>query len=267
MAENPFGKFATMKGEPPEVAQFFWTGGPIAIAERTWFQSHLSGSTGFETDEGIVLVDTGTSYFGPKLAAALREKSSAPIHTAIYTHGHVDHAFGLGPFLVEGQRPPTIIGHSAMIDRFDRYERTSVHNTAVNNRQFAGIPKHDAIDRAADIRFAPPEYGPDVLFDDRLTISVGGVGFELHHCRGETDDHAWIYCPDRGVLCPGDLIIWGIPNAGNPQKVQRYPWDWATGLREMAAVKPRTLAPGHGGPTGTGSCTSAARRLCPARAS
>ena len=67
---------------------------------------------------------------------------------------------------------------------------------------------------------------------------MGGVTFELHHCRGETDDHTWVYCPDRGVLCPGDLIIWGVPNAGNPQKVQRYPWDWAAGLRQMAAKHP-----------------------------
>ena len=68
------------------------------------------------------------------------------------------------------------------------------------------------------------------------------------HARGETDDHTWVYCPDRGVLCPGDLIIWGVPNAGNPQKVQRYPWDWAASLRAMAAKQPRSLAPGHGGP-------------------
>ena len=65
---------------------------------------------------------------------------------------------------------------------------------------------------------------------------------------GETDDHTWVYCPDRRVLCPGDLIIWGVPNAGNPQKVQRYPWDWAAALRAMAAKEPASLAPGHGGP-------------------
>jgi len=39
-----------------------------------------------------------------------------------------------------------------------------------------------------------------------------------------------------------------VPNAGNPQKVQRYPWDWAAALRAMASKQPRSLAPGHGGP-------------------
>jgi alkyl sulfatase BDS1-like metallo-beta-lactamase superfamily hydrolase len=72
------------------------------------------------------------------------------------------------------------------------------------------------------------------------------VRFELHHAKGETDDHTWLFCPDRGVLCPGDLFIWAVPNAGNPQKVQRYPWSWAAALRDMAACEPRTLCPGHG---------------------
>ena len=67
-----------------------------------WFQSRFSGVTGFETDEGIVLVDSGMAPLGRRLAAMLREKTSAPIHTAIFTHGHVDHAYGLEAFLAPG---------------------------------------------------------------------------------------------------------------------------------------------------------------------
>ncbi|MEJ0044695.1 MAG: hypothetical protein WDM81_21845 [Rhizomicrobium sp.] len=39
-----------------------------------------------------------------------------------------------------------------------------------------------------------------------------------------------------------------MPNDGNPQKVQRYPWERAKGLREMAAKAPASFCPGHGGP-------------------
>ncbi len=136
-----------------------------------------------------------------------------------------------------------MIAHSAMPARFARYDATSEHNAAINARQFGG-----AVDRQQGVDFSYPEILPDTLYDDELTIEVGGVTFELCHTRGETDDHTWVYCPDRGVLCPGDLIIWGVPNAGNPQKVQRYPWDWAAALRAMARKAPRSLAPGHGGP-------------------
>jgi glyoxylase-like metal-dependent hydrolase (beta-lactamase superfamily II) len=247
-ATNPAFKFLEMRDRPPAEAQFFWNGGPVEVAERTWFASLVSGATGFETDEGLVLVDTGTVQFGPVLAQAIREHTGAPVHTAIYTHGHVDHAFGLDAFLVDGQAPPVVIAHEAMAERFDRYARTSRHNVAVNNRQFSGAASDDSMTGGGEIRWEAPSHLPTVTYRDTMSIEVGGVTFELHHCRGETDDHTWVYCPDRGVVCPGDLIIWGVPNAGNPQKVQRYPWDWAEGLRAMAALHPRSLAPGHGGP-------------------
>ncbi len=49
-------------------------------------------------------------------------------------------------------------------------------------------------------------------------------------------------------MCCGDLFIWASPNAGNPQKVQRYPREWAVALREMVALEPEALLPGHGFP-------------------
>ncbi|MGH9080503.1 MAG: alkyl sulfatase dimerization domain-containing protein, partial [Acidimicrobiales bacterium] len=48
--------------------------------------------------------------------------------------------------------------------------------------------------------------------------------------------------------------IWASPNAGNPQKVQRYPLEWADALRRMLALYdspgggPEVLLPGHGYP-------------------
>jgi glyoxylase-like metal-dependent hydrolase (beta-lactamase superfamily II) len=246
MIQNPAMKFGTMRGKTPEEAKFFWTGGPVLVGDRTWFASQFSGCTAFETDEGLVLVDTGTRQFAPAIAAMLRQKTQSPVHTAIYTHGHIDHAYGLEAFLQPGQKKPRVIAHRAMPARFERYAATAGHNAALNARQFGGTVEARSNDAYA--AFAAPPIPPDVLYDDRLDIAVGGVAFELHHCRGETDDHTWVFCPERGVLCPGDLFIWAVPNDGNPQKVQRYPWDRAKGLREMARRSPRSICPGHGGP-------------------
>ena len=247
MSENPSDRFRAFAGRPPEEAAFFWTGGPVEVAPRTWFASLFSGVTAFETDEGLVLVDTGQRHLAPALAQRLRTRTSAPVHTAIYTHGHLDHAFGLPAFLAPGQPRPRVVAHRAVPERFARYARTPRLNAAINARQFGGDVA-EAARNPALAGFGAPELGPDLLYDDATTLVVGGVRFELRHCRGETDDHTWVWCPERGVLCPGDLFIWGVPNAGNPQKAQRYPWDWARGLREMAALAPRTLCPGHGGP-------------------
>jgi glyoxylase-like metal-dependent hydrolase (beta-lactamase superfamily II) len=246
MAQNPAAKFGSMRGKTPEEAKFFWTGGPVEVAPRTWFASQFSGCTAFETDEGLVLVDTGTKQFAPVIAAMLRQKTQAPVHTAIYTHGHVDHAYGLEAFLIPGQKAPRVIAHSAMPARFARYAATARHNAALNARQFGGTVEAQSNDAYAS--FGQPPIPPDTLYDERLDIEVGGIKFELHHCRGETDDHTWVWCPERGVVCPGDLFIWAVPNDGNPQKVQRYPWDRAKGLRAMAGCGPQAFCPGHGGP-------------------
>jgi alkyl sulfatase BDS1-like metallo-beta-lactamase superfamily hydrolase len=81
-----------------------------------------------------------------------------------------------------------------------------------------------------------------------LNLTVGGMQIELHHDRGETDDHTWTWVPSKKVLCSGDLFIWAAPNAGNPQKVQRYPIEWARACRKMAALGAEVLLPGHGVP-------------------
>lgn len=235
-----------MRGKTPEEAKFFWTGGPVEVAPRTWFASQFSGSCAFETDEGLVLVDTGTRQFAPVLAAMLRQKTKAPVHTAIYTHGHIDHAYGLDRFLIPGQKKPRVIAHRAMPARFDRYQATAKHNAALNARQFGGTVEAQSNDAYA--AFGQPPIPPDTLYDERMTITAGGERFELHHCKGETDDHSWVWAPERRVVCPGDLFIWAVPNDGNPQKVQRFAWERAKGLREMAAKVPNALCPGHGGP-------------------
>jgi alkyl sulfatase BDS1-like metallo-beta-lactamase superfamily hydrolase len=130
------------------------------------------------------------------------------------------------------------VGHEDIDPRFDRYILTAGYNSVINQRQF----------RARGLQW-PTEYRrPDVTYRDDLDVEVGGTAFECHHARGETDDHTWVWVPERKVLCTGDLIIWCTPNAGNPQKVQRYARDWAVALRTMAELGAEVLLPGHGLP-------------------
>jgi alkyl sulfatase BDS1-like metallo-beta-lactamase superfamily hydrolase len=74
------------------------------------------------------------------------------------------------------------------------------------------------------------------------------MAVELHHAIGETDDHTWAWLPEQKAICAGDFLIWNFPNAGNPQKVQRYPEEWAAALRDMAAKGPELFLPAHGLP-------------------
>jgi alkyl sulfatase BDS1-like metallo-beta-lactamase superfamily hydrolase len=195
------------------------------------------------TGEGVLLVDTGSFHPAQHRRSFAGVRGFAPerVATAIYTHGHVDHAYGLPPFLVEaearGWAPPQIVAHRAVPARMDRYGETRGYNEIVNSRQF-GVP----------VRFPAEPIPPTELYDEALEIRVGDVAARLEHARGETDDHTFVWLPERRVLCTGDLFIWCAPNAGNPQKVQRYARDWAVALRRMAGLGAELLLPGHGLP-------------------
>ena len=127
-----------------------------------------------------------------------------------------------------------VIGHEAVDARFDRYSQTAGYNAVINQRQF----------RAPGLQW-PLEYRqPDVTYRDHLDLDLGGDSVELHHARGETDDHTWVWLPERRTLCTGDLIIWCTPNAGNPQKVQRYADDWAVASARDGRARARGAAAG-----------------------
>ena len=86
------------------------------------------------------------------------------------------------------------------------------------------------------IRFRQGHRRPDEVYDDTLSLTIGGERIELFHGRGETDDATFVWLPQRRVLASGDFVIWVFPNAGNPRKVQRYAPDWAAGLASDAGL-------------------------------
>src|SRR5215471_21585000 len=51
--------------------------------------------TVIRTTAGLVLVDTGSYASRARTFAAVRAVDRRPVHAAVYTHGHVDHACGL----------------------------------------------------------------------------------------------------------------------------------------------------------------------------
>ena len=213
------------------------------LASGVAFFKAFVNVTGVKTDDGLVLVDTGSYHpvAHKRSFDAVRGWNPSRVHTAVYTHGHVDHAYGLPPFLEEaktrGWARPKIVGHVNVLPRMKRYVETAGYNSVINTRQFG----HEAN--------WPTQYeAPTETFEGNHAFEVGGTRFELHHAKGETDDHAWVWMPQTKTLCTGDLFIWAAPNAGNPQKVQRYAVEWAAALREMAALSPELLLPGHGLP-------------------
>jgi len=122
------------------------------------------------------------------------------------------------------------------------------HESLVTNlRQFGGAATDMA--KATERPFLPPSVlEVDTDYRDQLTLTIGDTEFEFNHCLGETDDHTWTWIPQHKMISAGDQFIWMFPNCGNPQKVQRYPLEWAESLRAMAAKEAELFVPAHGLP-------------------
>jgi alkyl sulfatase BDS1-like metallo-beta-lactamase superfamily hydrolase len=215
------------------------------IAEGVLYLKSIASVTALDTGDGLVMLDTGGMFDRDVVFDGVRAwRPDDRLADAVYSHHHVDHVLGTARFEVEaagrGWPGPTVYGHADLPAHFRRYQRTAGWNAAINQRQF-GLPV-DSFEWPTDYRF------PDVTYEERLTFRRGSLSFELHHARGETDDATWTWVPEARILHPGDLFIWAVPNAGNPQKVQRYLSDWAVALRQMAGLGAEVLVSGHGLP-------------------
>jgi alkyl sulfatase BDS1-like metallo-beta-lactamase superfamily hydrolase len=202
------------------------------VTDRTWLvRLPIVNSVVFETDEGLVVVDTGMAPGGPALLEAIRGLTDAPIHTIVYTHAHVDHCLGTWA-LLEDQ--PEIVAHELAEARFARYVRLRGSVSRYLSQPLNHFPE-DVDD------WVPPTR----TFRDRLTLTVGGERFDLVHRRAETDDQCYVSVPGRRAVACADYYQGFLPNAGNGKRVQRYIEEWAQGLREMIALEPEYLLPAH----------------------
>jgi glyoxylase-like metal-dependent hydrolase (beta-lactamase superfamily II) len=166
-----------------------WRRGFSRSRSRSYFVSSFANISAFDT-------------LAEPTRKRLRDVTKRPVHTAIWTH--VDRWFGVEMYERDSGRRVRVIAHEAVPRRFERYRLTREWNQAINSRQFQTTVPFPGEFRAPDETYAH-------------AIAVGGRRFELHHALGETDDHTWVWVPDAGVVCTGDLFIWASPNCGPPK--------------------------------------------------
>jgi len=233
------------------------------LADNLAIVESFSHSVVWDTGDGLMCFDASGAGSGEAVVNSIRSWRNDAITSLVYTHGHADHVGGSVAFAHDAQSRglpnPRVIGHENVSKRMDRYSTTNGLNVRINRRQFGGI-KSDmkpnsgnmrealALDEGAQYFIPPATLRPDQSFVDQLTIKAGDTVVEFHHARGETDDHLWGWIPEKKWIFTGDFVIWNYPNAGNPQKVQRYALEWAQALRKMISQGPELLLPAHGLP-------------------
>lgn len=185
-------------------------------------------NTGFIVGERETLVvDTGpTRRYAEQAIEAIRRVTSAPIRTAVVTHHHPDHSFGIRPFKRANAR---VLMHPeawALLRR-DGPALLQFMQTLLADRWTSGteITRPSGQLRAAR-RF---DLGGRVVRVEPLT-------------GGHTPGDLIVFDEKTGVLFAGDLAFLGrapsVPHADIPT--------WLAHLDAIAAMPWRLLVPGHG---------------------
>jgi glyoxylase-like metal-dependent hydrolase (beta-lactamase superfamily II) len=129
-------------------------GGFVEIADGVGFTPSFANVSAFETEDGLVLVDTGSLPLADVVHDDIRRWSDSRLHTAVYSHGHIDHVFGVPVWEQEarerGWKPPEVITHHALPARFDSYlftAATTQSSTNVSSAARTAVAHHLSLPR------------------------------------------------------------------------------------------------------------------------
>ena len=114
-------------GEISELAERAWSGdlgeinvhpGRVLVGLEEFdaglaFMSAFSNAAVLDTEEGLVFIDASGPFHAKQMHEDIRAWSERPLHTVVYSHGHVDHVFGHGPFEAEDRGAVRVIAHEA----------------------------------------------------------------------------------------------------------------------------------------------------------
>ena len=179
------------------------------------------------TDEGVIATEPG-SLVDPSRAeayeAAIASVTDQPVRYVIYSHDHADHATGGAVFADTA----TFVSHENAVEKIA------------------------ALDD-------PKTPVPQIAFNDRLTLELGGTTIELYYTgRNHSDNSIVLLHPEQRILFAVDFIpVDSLPFQDLPDA---YPDEWIASLQWVEdTLDFDTLVIGHPPVSGTKDDGSQAR--------
>jgi alkyl sulfatase BDS1-like metallo-beta-lactamase superfamily hydrolase len=208
-----------------------------------------------EGRDGVVIVDTmlGTEA-AEEVRDAFHQITDKPVKLIIYTHRHSDHVGGATVF-ARGFNPD-IYARSKPVGTLPGFEKLTDVLKVRAKRQFGSeLPLEDKIDGIAPVYRPTGGVGagklpPTHTFDEeRKSLSIAGIDIELVAASGETDDHLFVWLPEKEVLICGDNFYMSFPNLYALRgTAYRDVSLWVSSLNKIIHQDAKYLISGHARP-------------------
>ncbi len=206
--------------------------------------------------EDIIIDTMGGIETAQRIINEFKKISLNQNKTVVYTHFHADHILGAQAF-TDNYNVERIVSHRSTIEEVENFfgiKRDIIGPRSLKMFNSILLEKDKGITNGIGIKLeagrdTPGYVKPNILFDQKLSLDVGGNKIELYHAPGETDDQIFVWLEDGKVLFPGDNIYKAFPNIytirGTSYRSFR---SWYQSLEKMLSLKPEVLVPSHGLP-------------------
>lgn len=219
-------------------APIYYTLGNPGIPGRD-NQGNTSNAGFVVTTDGVVVFDAlGTPSLGWNLFQAIKKVTTLPIRYNIVSHYHADHIYGLQAFKDHSQ---SVIVAQQRATEYREDDQTSGERAdqRLDQRREALAPWVDAKTRVVP---------PDITFDSRMTIDLGGRRFALIYAGpAHSASDSMMFVEPDGVLFAGDVVQNGRIPFMNADDVDTA--NWLKSLAEVEKLAPKFIIPGHGQPS------------------
>jgi len=194
-----------------------------------WAQNNNHHSVFLVTDDGIILADPINADFAAWLKTEIGDRFGVPVRYVAYSHHHWDHASGgavfedTAIFVAHESFPANLVlpaddtpfpANAAALDANGngQIEASEASGNFAQNLDLYDVNGDGMINGAEAARGALNDVrGPDIVYKDRMTITLGGKSVDLIHVgrMDHTDDMSVVLFPGERAVFVVDYISLG----------------------------------------------------------
>ena len=182
----------------------------------------ISNSSFIVTNEGVIVIDTGSSYYyGKQLKDAIKKITKKPIKYVINTHHHPDHFLGNSAFE----------GSTILADKYTKeYIEKNGDSYIVNLINITQIAMKDTLVLA-----------PNKELKEKY-VKLGNHKLKVIYLNGHTKDDIVLYDETTKTLFASDIVFNNRTAATPHANINQ----WIKTLKNLRKIPYDVLVPGHG---------------------